>query len=331
MRVLSAADVRQAVPMADAIDAVAQGFARLAEGAADVPLRTPLHVPEHEAVSLFMPARISGRDGALGLKVVSVFPQNFLRFGRPSINALVVLLDPASGQPLATIDGTYLTALRTGAASGLATRLLAREDAKTLALFGVGAQALTQVLAVLAVRPIEDIWIVNRTRDHVAIFASKLRSAGVTINIRLAADAQHALAQADVVCTATSATEPLFKADDVRPGTHINAIGAYTPAMAELPPELLPRTRLFVDQRAAAWAEAGELVQAQARGLIDEGSIVGEIGELVLDKVAGRSDETQITVFKSVGNAVQDLAVGALALERAQSMNLGVEVAMGGL
>ncbi|NJM05358.1 ornithine cyclodeaminase [Candidatus Gracilibacteria bacterium] len=329
MRVLSAEDVRQAVPMTDAIDAVAHGFAQLAAGAAEVPLRTPIHVPEHKAVSLFMPARIGGEGGALGLKVVSVFPENSVRFGKPSIHALVVLIDPASGRPLATIDATYLTALRTGAASGLATRLLARENAKTLALFGVGGQALTQVLAVLAVRPIEDIWIVNRTRDHVAIFASKLRSAGVTINIRLAADAQHALAQADVVCTATSSTEPLFHADDVRPGTHINAIGTYTPAMAELPPDLLPRTRLFVDQRAAAWAEAGELVQARARNLIDESSIAGEIGELVLGTVTGRSSDGQISVFKSVGNAVQDLAVGTVALARAQTMNLGVEIDMG--
>ncbi len=328
MRILSADDVRQAVPMGAAIDAVEAAFASLAAGSASVPLRTPIDIPEREAVSLFMPARIAGPAAALGLKVVSVFPQNARGRAEPTIYALVNLLDPETGRPLAVLDGTYLTALRTGAASGVATRHMARADARRLAVFGAGAQALPQILAVCAVRPIDTVWIVNRTRDKAALLAARLRGEGYKGDVLIAPSAARALAEADVVCTATSAAAPLFADADVRPGTHINAVGAYRPSMAEVPAATVARARLIVDQRAAAWAEAGELVQARAAGLIDEGHVAGEIGEVALGTLPGRTADDQITLFKSVGNAVQDLAVGRLALARAEELGLGVEVSL---
>jgi alanine dehydrogenase len=323
MRVLSGADVRAAVAMPAAIDAVAQAFARLSTGQADVPLRAHIATPEQQGISFFMPARIAGE--ALGLKVVSVFPQNIGR-GEPTIYALVTLLDPATGRPLAVLDGTYLTALRTGAASGAATRYMARPDARTLAIFGVGAQAMPQIQAVCAVRPIDNIWIVNRTRDRAALLAARLRGEGFTGDIRIAATPAQALAEADVVCTATAAPTPLFADADIRPGTHINGVGSYKPTMAEVPAATVARARLIVDQREAAWAEAGDLVQARDAGLIDVSHVAGELGEVVAGRVPGRVDEHEVTFFKSVGNAVQDLAVAGLVLARAAELNLGVEV-----
>lgn len=327
MRVLSADDVRAAVPMADAINAVEAAFVRLSTGQADVPLRVHLATPERQAISFVMPARLAGSDPALGLKVVSVFPQNKAR-GEPTIYALVALLDPATGRPLALLDGTYLTALRTGAASGVATRHLAREDARVLALFGAGAQALPQALAVCAVRPIERIWLVNRTRDHAQLLAARMRGAGMQQDLRIAPSVEQALAEADVICTATASPTPLFDDALLRPGTHINGVGSFRPDMAEIPPATVARARVVVDQRAAAWAEAGDLIQPRAAGLIDESHVAAELGEVAAGQVPGRRDPTEITFFKSVGNAVQDVAVAALAVERAAARGLGTPVAL---
>ncbi|MCU0490648.1 MAG: ornithine cyclodeaminase [Chloroflexaceae bacterium] len=328
MRILSAHDVRQAVPMAAAVDAVAAAFAQLSAGHATVPLRTRLDVPAAQAVSFFMPAHVADPAApALGLKVVSVFPHN-ASLAIPTIHALVVLVDPTTGKALAALDGTYLTALRTGAGSGAATRHMARPESKVLVLFGAGAQARTQAHAVCAVRPIETIWIVNRTPTRAAELAETLRNDGLTAALRVAADARSALAEADVVCCATTSATPVFDDGDLRPGTHINGVGSFLHTMAEVPPATVQRARVIVDQRVAAWAEAGDLVQPHEAGLIGQEHVVGELGEVVSGHVAGRTSPEEITFFKSVGNAVQDLAVASLALQRAEAMGLGVEVAL---
>lgn len=315
--------------MAAAIDAVAAAFAQLSAGQATVPLRTRIAVAPHDASSFYMPAFLAGAAAAppaLGLKVVSVFPHNMPRHGEPSIYALVVLLQPDTGRPIAALDGTYLTALRTGAGSGVATRLLARPAAATLAIFGAGAQAFTQVLAVCAVRPITQIWIVNRTRERAELLTARLRTAGLQAEIRLAPDPATALAAADVVCCATSSPTAVFADADVRPGTHINGVGSFLHTMAEVPAPTVARARVFVDQREAAWAEAGDLVQARDAGLITSDHIAAELGELVAGTAQGRSADGEITFFKSVGNAVQDLAVAQLAFTRATELGLGVDV-----
>ncbi len=326
MRVLSADDVRRAVPMPAAIDAVESAFVRLSAGQAEAPLRIHVETPERQAISFVMPARLAGEPlPALGVKVVSVFPQNRER-DAPSIYALVNLFDPETGRPLATLDGAYLTALRTGAASGVATRHMARPDARVLAIFGAGAQALPQVLAVCAVRPIERIWIVNRTLERAHRLAAQLRNNGMGQDIRIAPDAAHALAEADVICTATAASTPLFADSDLRPGTHINGVGSYKPSMAEIPAATVARAHVVVDQRRAAWAEAGDLIQARDAGLITEEHVIGELGEVAAGKAPGRPAPEAITFFKSVGNAVQDVAVAALALARAAESGFEVEV-----
>ncbi|NCC33169.1 MAG: ornithine cyclodeaminase [Chloroflexia bacterium] len=328
MRLLSAADVQAAVSMPEAINAVEAAFVRLSAGYAEVPIRTHVDTPAYEATSLFMPARLDdATHAALGMKVVSIFPQNAAR-GEPTIYALVTLLDPATGRPVALLDGTYLTALRTGAASGVATRHLARPDARVLALFGAGAQALPQALAVWAERPLERIWLVNRSRQRAEGLAQRMREAGITCELRFASTADEALAEAEIVCTATSATDPLFGDTALRKGVHINAIGAYRPTMAEIPLATVARARVVVDQAQAAWAEAGELVRAHNAGLITPEQIVGELGAVAAGIVVGRTTDEEVTLFKSVGNAVQDLAVAHLAWQRACELNLGVEVAL---
>lgn len=327
MRILSADGLHRAVPMNEAMDAVASAFAQLSNQQADVPLRPHVGVPPADGVFLVMPAYLAG-SGALGVKLLTLFPQNPERHRLPSINALVMLFDDSNGLPLALMDGGWLTALRTGAASGVATRLLARPDARTLALFGAGAQALPQAWAVCVARPIERIWLVNRTPAHAERLAEQLRTFGAPIpaDVHVASSAQEALREADVICCATASPAPIFEDANLRPGAHINGIGSYRPTMQEVPAATVARARVFVDQRRAAWAEAGDLVVPHEQGLIAESHIAGELGDLVAGHVAGRTDDAQITFFKSVGNAVQDVAVAQLAVQRAQALGLGTEV-----
>ncbi|MFI5271811.1 MAG: ornithine cyclodeaminase family protein [Ktedonobacterales bacterium] len=329
MLILTTADLKRALTMPQAITVVADAFAQLSTGQATVPLRPQLPVPQHDGLLLAMPAHLAGSD-ALGLKALTLFSRNPAARGIPAIAALVLLFDATDGRPLALMDGGWLTALRTGAASGAATQILARPEARVLALFGAGAQAPEQVAAVCAVRPIAHIWLVNRTRAHAERLAEMLRLAGAPVpaDVRIADSAAQALAEADVVCTATAATEPLFADTALRPGTHLNAVGAYRHDMRELPGAAVARARVFVDARAAAEAEAGDLLLARAEGLIGADHVAAELGEVLLGRVPGRSSASEITLFKSVGSAAQDIAIAHLAYQRARELGLGVEVAL---
>jgi alanine dehydrogenase len=328
MLALTAADIRSLVPMLDAIALMKEAFRDLSTGAAAAPLRTPIEVPLQHAVSLFMPAAVPSVCG-LGLKIVSVFPENPAR-GLPTIHALVCLIDPDDGRPLAIMDGTYLTALRTGAVSGAATDLLARHDARILALFGTGAQAVTQAQAICAVRDIGEIRVVARSAEKGHAFIARLRAedAETAAKMHVAANAADALRGAHVVCTATAATSALFADTGIDAGTHINAVGAYTPAMQEIPAATVARALIIVDQRAAAWAEAGDLVIAREQGLITANDVHAELGELVAGTKPGRQSPEQITFFKSVGNAVQDIAVGRRAVDRAMTRGMGQTITL---
>jgi ornithine cyclodeaminase/alanine dehydrogenase-like protein (mu-crystallin family) len=326
MLIITRDELRRAAPMDRAIDAVASAFAQLSSGQAEVPLRPHVAIPPAEGLLLVMPAYLAS-SGGLGVKALTLFPRNAAQ-GLPTINALVLLFDAANGLPLALMDGGYLTALRTGAASGAATRLMARDDARVLALFGAGAQALPQASAVCVARAIERVWIVNRSAQRAARLAGELRALGAPIpaDVRVAPNARAALAEADVVCCATASPTPVFDDADLRPGTHINGVGSYRPTMQEIPAATVARARVVVDQRRAAWAEAGDLVIARDQGLIDEAHVAAELGEIVLRRAAGRTSADQVTFFKSVGNAVQDVAVAQVAYARARELGLGNEV-----
>jgi alanine dehydrogenase len=326
LRILSAADVRQAVTMAEAIQAVREAYVQLSAGQAVVPLRTPVEVASREAVTLFMPAYLATSD-ALAAKIVSVFPGNPAR-GLPLIHAVVIVVDAETGRPAALMDGTYLTALRTGAASGVATDLLARRDARVAAIFGAGAQARTQLQAVCTVRRIEQVWVYDVSAGAAAAYVEEMRQRGAPIpaDVRAADSPAQAVRDADVICTATTSTTPVFADADLKLGVHISGVGAYTPQMQEVPAETVARARVVVDSRTASLAEAGDLLIPLRQGLLTESDIHGEIGEVAAGTIPGRQSDEEITFFKSVGVAVQDVAVADLVLRRAVERGLGVEV-----
>lgn len=327
MMILSAEEVRQALPMPEVIAAMQQAYAALSAGRAVVPLRARLPVPPHEAVSLFMPAFLEDEQGqALCVKVVSLFPHN-LEHGLPLIQAAVLVLDPQTGQPAALLEGSALTAIRTGAASGAATALLARPESRTAAIFGAGVQGRTQLEAACAVRPIETAWIYDKDSLQVERFIGELSGkAGLPSDLRPAGSPEEALAEADVICTATTSLTPVFRDEDLKPGAHLNGVGSYTPDMQEIPPETVQRAVVFVDSRSAALSEAGDLIQPLRSGLIGEAHIQAELGQVVLGRHPGRTDSEQITFFKSVGVAVQDAAAARLALHNARRFGLGQDV-----
>lgn len=312
--------VAAALPMEPLIAAMKTAYAALSDGSAAMPLRTRLAVGDADA-ALFMPAFVPGEGGgSLAVKIVTLFPGN-PPSGLPLIHAAVLAMDPRTGQMLALLEGGVLTALRTGAGAGAATDLLARPDSRSLAVIGAGRQARTQLRAVCAVRPIVRVRVYAPTAVHVQEFITAM-SEIVPVEFSAVRSSAEALAGADIVCTATTSRTPVFSDADLSPGTHINAVGSYTPDMVEIPPETLARARITVDSRTACAAEAGELIRAVKQGFVKTERI-DEIGEIAVGLKPGRSSETEITCFKSVGVAVQDAAAAALALQRARELGLG--------
>jgi ornithine cyclodeaminase/alanine dehydrogenase-like protein (mu-crystallin family) len=302
--------IRRAVPIADLLDAVDGAYRDVASGRDRSPLRS--HVPLGDGALLMMPGVREGGSGAT-VKLVTVKPGNPAR-GLPTIHAVVVWFDAETGSPVALMDGATITAMRTGAASGVATRLLARTDAATLAVIGTGAQAAWQVRAVLAARPIRRVLVYSRDAARRATFASTMADE-VGLPVEAAPDANAAVREADIVCCATTSSDPVFDAGSVRPGTHLNGIGAFRLDMVELPPELFGRASLVaIDARQASLSEAGDVAEAIRRGIIGEDDLV-EIGSVAPTFRDGR-DPTAITVFKSVGLAIQDVAAAGLVARR---------------
>lgn len=288
MRYLGPDDLRSALPMEIAIESMVDAFGDDRE----VPPRVQL------GPSLFMPGRVGG---ITGVKVVSTVP------GSP--DGIVAVFD-LSGQPVGLVDGPTLTAIRTGAGAGLATRLLARPEARTLAMLGCGAMAADQVAAVRAVRPIELVLVWSRDPAGAEAFAMRIGGEAV-------ADPDAAVAAADVVTTATPAREPLFGNGAVQRGTHLNAIGAFTPQMIEIPPETTQRAFVVVDDVSAAAREAGDLIQADREPH-------ATLGDLLADRI--HPTDFEVTLFKSVGIASQDVAAAAAALARAGELGIGNEI-----
>jgi len=325
LRFLSAADVVRTLPMKDAVEAMRDAFRQLSTGQAVMPPRTQIEAAEPPGDALFMPSYIPAA-GRMGVKIVTLFGGNAAQ-GLPRLQALMVVLDAATGSPLAVMDGTSLTAIRTGAASGVATDLLARPDAAVAAVFGAGPQARTQLVGVCAVRPIRRARIFDVSAERARAIAREMAEE-LGIQVEAAASPSEALAGADVVCTATTASEPVFADSDVAPGTHINAIGSYKPGVREIPAETVRRARVVVDHLPAALAEAGDLIIPMEQGLIGKGHVYAELGELLAGVKKGRESPDEITLFKSVGVAVQDLAAADRVLAAAERLNFGTELAL---
>jgi len=264
--------------------------------------------------------------GRMGLKVITLFGGN-VALGLPRIQAIMLVFDAATGSPLAVMDGASLTAIRTGAASGAATDILARPDAAVAAIFGAGPQAQTQLEAMAAVRPVRRARVFDANADRAAAFAREMASR-LGISVEAAASASAALAGADIVCTATTSSVPVFADADVAPGAHINAVGSYRPTVREIPGETVRRALVVVDHRPAAMAEAGDLLIPMEEGLIARGTAFAELGEIIGGRKTGRESADQVTLFKSVGVAVQDLLAADRALANAARLNLGTELAL---
>ncbi|BBO70762.1 ornithine cyclodeaminase [Desulfosarcina alkanivorans] len=317
IRVLTAADVRAALPMEAAIDAVALAYGQLSAGKATMPLRSRFHT--QKGVTLLMPAHLH-ESGDFAVKIVSVYGDN-PRLGLPTVAATVLALDPETGLPLALMEGDSLTALRTGAAGGVAARYLARADAATVALFGAGVQARAQLKAAMAVRSIERVLIVDPFETAARRLADDISGWTDAPEVILAESPQAAVTRADMVLAATTATTPLFDGNDLRPGTHVTGVGSFTPQMQEIDAATIGRARVVVDQRDAAMAEAGDII-------IGKATIDAEIGEIINGDRPGRQDDREITFFKSVGLAVQDAVTAAAVLKAAEEKGLGTVIQM---
>lgn len=319
MRILTGDEVRAAVSMGEAIEAVREGFVALSAGRAHVPLRSVVQMAGGPLLT--MPAVVEGIPvGAV--KVVTVCPANTAS-GLPTIHAVVLVADATTGAPLALMDGAVLTAQRTGAASGLATDLLALPEASVLAVIGAGAQARTQIAAVCEVRRIVEIRLFSLSgADRLANEIREQYDAEVTV----LPSPSRALEGADVVVAATNSHTPVVHLADLAPGAHVNGIGSFTPEMQEIGADVVQAARVVVDHRASAWAEAGDLIIPRDQGLISDAKVYAEIGEIAAGLKPGRRSPEEITFFKSVGNAVQDLVLAERVLRAAEARGLGTEI-----
>jgi ornithine cyclodeaminase len=315
LKLLSLIEIKQSITMHQAILAMETAFIQLAKGEAQLPLRTAVPIDTEEALTLTMPAYLA-KDKTLGLKVVSIFPHN-LNQGKPSITGLILLLDASTGEPQALMDAGYLTALRTGAISGLATKYFARDDASHVAIMGSGVQAYTQLEAVAAVRPITHVSVWSRHIEHTKDFVKKLED---QYEVKVHASAASAVINADVICTATGSQEPFIHLKDLAPHVHINAIGSHSRLMREISNETLKHAMVIVDQLEAALAESGEIISAVEENMLKKESII-EIGQWLLSKEGGYKE--RLTVFKSVGLAIQDLSVANIVYKNAMKRKLG--------
>jgi ornithine cyclodeaminase len=307
--------------MDDLIAAMETALDRYSSGSVRQPLRSVIDVASRHAFFGVMPAFIDGSAPALGTKLVSVYHSNLAQ-GLPSHLATIVLFDPDTGALRALIDGRYITEARTAAASAAATKHLAREDARVLAVLGSGVQARSHIEALCRVRPIGEVRIWGRDHAHVDQLIDELRSR-VRARLTRAAGAREAARDADVIALVTASPEPVLLRDWVKDGTHICAVGACRPNQREMDTALVKDARVFVDSRVGALAEAGDIVIPLKERAIDESHIVAEIGDVCGGRVAGRRSAAEITLFKSLGMAVEDVAAAHLAFERASERGLG--------
>ncbi|QZI69212.1 ornithine cyclodeaminase family protein [Pseudomonas protegens] len=317
----------QALSMGEAIEALRQALAPAMADGVQVPPRTIMTQGDSAESNqvLVMPAALPLAQ-AVAVKVSTITPDN-PRHGRPLIHALVILLSSQTGEILALMEGAHLTALRTGAMAGLATDLLARPASRVLAVIGAGVQARSQIEAVCAVRPIEQLLLHSRSLDKARALAAWVSDRGLCAQVTVTDSVAQAVRTADVICTATStaSAEPLVRAADVRPGTHINAIGGVDEMACEIDPLLLGQAAVYVEERDAALREAGELIQSLRLGVLMPGD-VQEIASLLGRSVVPRG--TASSLFKSVGTAIQDVAVAAALLRSARTKGLGTRVSL---
>lgn len=327
MLLLKKEDIQRVYSMKEAIEAMKQAFRLFSEGKTVVPLRSGIDVDVHEGRALFMPAYVEETE-SLGVKIVSVFPNN-VKAGKPAVPATMVYMDSRTGEVAAVLDGTYLTQVRTGAAAGAATDLLAGKDAAVGAIFGAGGQSSAQIEAMLTARMLEEVRIFDASLERAQQAAEEQAKKWEARGVRFIAakSPEEAVDGADVITTVTTAKKPVFPAEAVKKGAHVNGVGSYTPVMQEMPAEIFTKaSKVFVDSKDAVLAESGDLIIPIKEGLFDEGIIFGELGELVARRIEGRKRDMDITVFKTVGIGVQDVVAAGEIYRKAVGNGAGTEV-----
>jgi alanine dehydrogenase len=320
-------EVPRLLPMAECMEAVAAALAALANGEAMLPLRSILWLPERVGGLGLMPAALLP-ERVVGLKAITFFPGNE-GTELDTHQGAVLLFEAERGRLLAVMDATSITAIRTAAASGVATRLLAREDAGDLAILGSGVQARTHLEAMKIARPIYRVRVASKDLDRAKAFAAR-ESGKHGIAVEPVASAREAVAGADIICTVTSSREPVLLGEWISPGTHINAVGSSVPFARELDTAAVVRSRLYVDRRESTLNEAGDFLIPKKEGALSDDHIVGEIGELLTGRVRGRESADEITLFKSLGLAVEDVASARHIYEKAKSAGTGRFLDFGG-
>jgi alanine dehydrogenase len=328
VRILNQAQVTDLLPMEECIGLMDGVLRTLASGGAQLPLRTVLRLPESQGIFGVMPAQLS-HPAALGLKAIAVFPGNE---GTPldSHQGIVLLLHPETGAPIAIMDASSITAIRTAAVSGVATRALAREEASDLALLGSGVQARSHLEAMGLVRTLSRIRVWSPNGARVAAFVKWARE-HLGVEVEPARGPRETVLGADIICTTTASSTPVLQGEWIAPGAHINAVGSSIPSARELDTAAMARGRLFVDRRESAANEAGDFLIPLREGAIPESHLLGELGDVLLGRLAGRTGRTDITIFKSLGIAVEDLASAHHVLARAEARGIGLVTELGGL
>jgi len=329
MRVLivNQSEVPRLLPMGACMETMAGALAAVSRGDAILPLRQVLMLPDKVGAFGVMPAFLA-TPAAVGVKSITVFPGNH-GTELDSHQGAVLLFETQRGRLLAVMDASSITAIRTAAVSGVATRLLARAGAGDLALLGTGVQAMTHLEAMSLARPLRRVRAWSRGAEHVHAFQVRARRR-LGIEVEAASSAREAVEGADIVCTVTSSREPVLKGEWLSPGAHVNAAGASLAAARELDTAAIVRARLFVDRRESTLNESGDFLIPRREGAIDDGHIRGELGELVLGRVPGRQTESEVTVFKSLGLAVEDVAAARLIYDNALATGAGTSVELGG-
>lgn len=317
---LSEQDVRIVLPMPDLIQAMETALARFSSNEVTQPLRIVIEVGLQKAFVGVMPAFIDD-PAMLGTKVVSVFGSN-AAVGLPTHLATIVLLDPMTGELLAIMDGRYITEARTAAVSAVSVKRLAREEAACLAIIGSGVQARSHLEAIASVRHLHEIRVWSRSLENRTAFAREMRPR-TTATIKVATSAREAVEGADIIVLATASREPVVQSGWISNGAHVCAVGACRPDQREMDSALVARGRVFVDSRTGALAEAGDIILAMKDGAINEQHVAGELGEVVIGKIAGRTSPDDVTIFKSLGMAVEDVAAAHLAYVKAAERGLG--------
>jgi ornithine cyclodeaminase/alanine dehydrogenase-like protein (mu-crystallin family) len=322
--VLDSEQIRELLPMRDCIEVMADALSALARGEVFQPLRTIIRPPEARGLLGLMPAYRTGEHGAFGMKAICVFPGN-PAIGKDAHQGAVMLFSRETGEMMALMNASEITAIRTAAVSAVATRLLAREDAHQLAIIGAGVQARTHLAALDAVRSIKQARVACRNIEHAQELVRE-RQPRFSFPIEAVKTNEEAVRGADLIVTATSSQEPVLYRDWISPGAHVNAIGTHSPNSREIDSATMAAARIFVDRRESALNESGDYLLAAKEGLINADSIVGEIGELLIGTKPGRNSVDEITLFKSLGLAIEDVACAEYLYEKAMSQNFGTWV-----